>query len=258
MRTPPVHQRPTTPAVLPLSLTPSSSYEELRAGFAGAVSHELRTPLARLLSVVESALLPEADIEKIVAYVQTEIASMAELIDDMLLISQLENPDLVVGSEGTRAAEVARDTAEQFADAARVADVTVRMDADPAARVPIRDSMFRAVVRNLVENSIRYAGPGATLHLSIREEDGLLEVVASDDGVGVTDEELPRLFERFYRADPSRHARGSGLGLAIVKHIAAASGGHVEADGAPNEGLTIRCTFPAPTNLAWRQGTNLP
>jgi signal transduction histidine kinase len=106
--------------------------------------------------------------------------------------------------------------------------------------------MLQIVVENLAENAIRYAGPGATLTLSAGP--GLLE--ASDDGRGVDEDELPRLFERFYRGDRARASRGTGLGLAIVKHVVVAAGGEVEVAGGPGHGLTVRCMFPAVTTSA--------
>jgi signal transduction histidine kinase len=98
----------------------------------------------------------------------------------------------------------------------------------------------------VAENAVRYAGHGATLTLSVHPADGGLVVLsAHDDGIGVAERDLPRLFERFYRADQARASRGTGLGLAIVKHLVASAGGTVEALGARGRGLEIRCTFPA-------------
>jgi signal transduction histidine kinase len=105
--------------------------------------------------------------------------------------------------------------------------------------------MLRIVVENLAENALRHAGEGATSVLSLRREDGRRVLSVKDDGVGVSEEDLPRLFERFYRADRARVSRGSGLGLAIVKHVVEAAEGRVEALGAPSEGLEIRCVFPS-------------
>ncbi|HAL25239.1 MAG TPA: two-component sensor histidine kinase, partial [Chloroflexi bacterium] len=99
--------------------------------------------------------------------------------------------------------------------------------------------MLQIVAENLAENSIRYAGAGSTLTISVRG--GVLE--AADDGRGVEEDELPRLFERFYRSDRARASRGTGLGLAIVKHVVTAAGGQVEATGAPGHGLTVTCSF---------------
>jgi signal transduction histidine kinase len=99
--------------------------------------------------------------------------------------------------------------------------------------------MLRVVVENLVSNAIRYAGRGAACTVEL--DTGRLVVV--DDGVGVDTADLPRLFERFYRADPARTTRGTGLGLAIVKHIVTSAGGTVDASGAPGRGLTVTCRF---------------
>ena len=104
--------------------------------------------------------------------------------------------------------------------------------------------MLGVVARNLAENAIRYAGPGANATLSVRRENGEVVLSVVDDGAGVEQSDLPRLFERFYRADRSRGSRGTGLGLAIVKHVVTSAGGTVEADGARGRGLEIRCSFP--------------
>ena len=104
--------------------------------------------------------------------------------------------------------------------------------------------MLRVVARNLAENAIRYAGTGDERDaLGARDgRRGRASVV--DDGAGVAEADLARLFERFYRADRSRGSRGTGLGLAIVKHIVASAGGTVEARGAAGAGLEMRCAFP--------------
>jgi signal transduction histidine kinase len=104
--------------------------------------------------------------------------------------------------------------------------------------------MLRVIVENLVENSFRYAGPGATLTLSLEPENGRVVLTAADDGAGVNAADVPRLFERFFRSDRARASRGTGLGLAIVKHVVTAAGGTVDAAGAPGHGLQIRCVFP--------------
>jgi signal transduction histidine kinase len=105
--------------------------------------------------------------------------------------------------------------------------------------------MLRVVLENLVANSIRYAGPGARCRVSAEQRDGVVRLVVADDGQGVGDEDLARLFERFYRTDRARSSRGTGLGLAIVKHVVTSAGGTVEASGSPGGGLTVRSTFPS-------------
>jgi two-component system phosphate regulon sensor histidine kinase PhoR len=218
------------------------AYQELRVGFTAAVSHELRTPLARLLALLESADLPGADRDALLAEAREQVEQMSELIDDVLFLSELESGRQVVALGGTAALPVLEETRDRLADSAERADVTIRVDAAPDVELPLRRRMLQVVVDNLAVNAIRYAGPGATLLLAARP--GELEV--SDDGSGVEEDELPRLFERFYRSDRARASRGTGLGLAIVKHVVASAGGRVDASGGPGRGLRIVCSFPAP------------
>src|SRR3954451_19827351 len=114
----------------------------------------------------------------------------------------------------------------------------------PSFAVALRQRMLQVVGENLAGKGIRYAGEGAAFTLTCRDEPDAHVIVAQDDGAGVAQDDLPRLFERFYRSDRARASRGTGLGLAIVKHIVTAAGGTVEASGATGSGLTIVCRFP--------------
>jgi two-component system phosphate regulon sensor histidine kinase PhoR len=218
------------------------AYEELRVGFTAAVSHELRTPLARLLALLETAALPDVDRDALLAQAREQVEEMSALVDDILFLSELESGREVVALGSTPARPVLEGVRDRLADSAERADVALVIDADEA-RLPLRRRMLQVVVENLLENAIWYAGPGTTITVTVR--DGLLEV--SDDGRGVEEDDLPRLFERFYRSDRARASRGTGLGLAIVKHVVVSAGGEVDASGGPGRGLRIRCTFPAPS-----------
>ena len=218
-----------------------AAYEELRAGFTAAVSHELRTPLARILALLETAALPGEDPAALAEQARGEVELIRELIDDILFLSELETGRAVVALGATRALPFIREVAAKLSDMAERAGVTLRVEGDPDATLPLRPRMLRVLTENLAQNSIRYAGPGSTFTITVHEG----ELVASDDGVGVAEEDLPRLFERFFRADRVRGSRGTGLGLAVVKHIVAAANGTVEASQTPGHGLTITCRFPA-------------
>jgi two-component system, OmpR family, phosphate regulon sensor histidine kinase PhoR len=221
------------------------AYEELRAGFTAAVSHELRTPLARLLSLLETALLPGEDTASLVEQGRAEVEHIRELIDDVLFLSELETGRAVVSLSSTPVLPVLEEVAAELAESAERAGVTLETRGDGGVEVAVRPRMLRMVGRNLAENAIRYAGPGATCILSVAREDGRIVLSAADNGGGVPVWDLPRLFERFYRADRARASRGTGLGLAIVKHVVTSAGGAVEAHGDLGQGLEIRCTFPA-------------
>ncbi len=222
-----------------------TAYEELRSGFTAAVSHELRTPLARLLTLLETATLPGEDVNELVERAAAEVDQITELIDEVLFLSELESGARVVALGAERMRPVLEETLEELRERALRAGVELRLECDPETRLAIRPRMLRVVARNLAENAIRYAGPGSTFTLAVRtEDDGSVAIVARDDGIGVEQAELPRLFERFYRADRARASRGTGLGLAIVKHVVTQAGGTVDAAGSRGHGLEIRCLFP--------------
>jgi signal transduction histidine kinase len=133
----------------------------------------------------------------------------------------------------------------EVSEPAERAGVTLVVDCPASVEMPLRQRMLQTVVENLLANAVRYAGDGATCTIRCANEGSLAVLTVADDGVGVPDADLPRLFERFYRADQGRTTRGTGLGLAIVKHVVAAAGGTVEARRTVGGGLTVACSLPA-------------
>ena len=221
-----------------------AAYEELRSGFTAAVSHELRTPLARLLTLLETAALPGEDVGALVEQARAEVGQITELIDEVLFLSELESGARVVSLGPTPVLPVVTEAIDALREAAERAGVALEVEVEGAIELAIRSRMLRVIVRNLAENAIRHAGPGATFTLAAAREDDQVVLSGRDDGIGVEKSELPRLFERFYRGDRARASRGTGLGLAIVKHVVSQAGGTVEARGARGRGLEIRCVFP--------------
>lgn len=222
-----------------------SEYDELRAGFTAAVSHELRTPLARLLALLESAELPGADLQALLRQAHGEVAEMRELVDDILFLSELEQQREVVSLGDTEAAPVLRELVAELGERAEMAGIGLDLQIeDEGLHVPLRRRMLRLVAENLLENVLRYAGEGATCTVSLTRGEGATVLEVADDGVGVPEDDVPRLFERFFRSDRARTTRGSGLGLAIVKHVVEAAGGSVEARGGQGRGLDVRCSLP--------------
>ncbi len=233
------------PIVLFLAALPElSAYQELRAGFTAAVSHELRTPLARLLVLLESTTLPGAHVDELVDQAREEIQQARELIDDVLFLGELETGREVVSLGRTVALPILEEVGRAYEDRALHAEVELVVAGDASVELPLRPRMLRVIADNLVQNAIRYAGPGSTCRVSVERAGDAVVLAVADDGTGVRESELPRLFERFFRADQARTSRGTGLGLAIVKHVVTAAGGTVEASSAPGEGLLIACRFP--------------
>ncbi len=221
-----------------------AAYEELRSGFTAAVSHELRTPLARLLSLLELALLPGEDVADLVDQARREVEQIRELIDEVLFLSELESGARVVALGAAPVLPVLHDVAAELEERAARAGVALEVAGDSDARIEVRPRMLHVVAQNLAENAIRYAGPGSTARLSVERDVDSVVLRIADNGGGVDEADLLRLFERFYRADRSRASRGTGLGLAIVKHVVASAGGTVEARGGRGRGLEVRCVFP--------------
>ena len=222
-----------------------AAYEELRSGFTAAVSHELRTPLARLLTLLETATLPGENVLDLIEQATGEVEQITELIDEVLFLSELESGARVVSLGAAPARPVLEQALDELAERARRAGVALTVEADEEIELAIRPRMLRVVARNLAENAIRYAGPESTFTLRLeRQPDGAVVLSGKDDGVGVSEAEIPRLFERFYRSDRARASRGTGLGLAIVKHVVTQAGGSVEARRGVPRGLEVRCTFP--------------
>ncbi|HSB37784.1 MAG TPA: ATP-binding protein [Gaiellaceae bacterium] len=220
-------------------------YEALRTAFTASVSHELRTPLARLQALLDSAELPGADLHALLAQAREEVGEMTELVDDILFLSELEQGREVVALGETEAAPVLRDVVSGLLERAEMAGLTLELRVeDETIEVPLRRRMLRLVVENLVENALRYAGEGATCTVTLARLGDTVVLGVADDGTGVPDEDVPRLFERFFRSDRARTTRGTGLGLAIVKHVVEAAGGNVEARGGRGRGLDVRCALP--------------
>jgi two-component system phosphate regulon sensor histidine kinase PhoR len=226
-------------------LVDQKAYEELRIGFTAAVSHELRTPLARLLMLLETIERKPAEAAALSAQARHEVEEMDELLNDVLFLSELESGREVVSLGTTAAVPVLEEVVSELSERADLAGVTLRLEGDRELELPLRPRMLAVIGRNLTSNAIRYAGEGAVCTLSVAQvPNGDLELVVADNGAGVGAQHLPRLFERFYRADRARTSRGTGLGLAIVKHVVVSAGGNVSAMGAPGKGLTVRCVFP--------------
>jgi len=216
------------------------------------VSHELRTPLARLLALLDSASLPSTDTQELIERAKHEVEAMAELVDDVLFLSELETGRAVVGLGDVLLAPIVRDVVEALRPSAeRQAQEVVMLVAEDAA-VAVRPWMLRVVVENLLVNAIRYVPSGGRVEVGIAPGPGrTYRLTVSDDGPGIPAAELPLLFGRFYRGsgrrptEPGSDAGGSGLGLAIVREIVERHGGSARAESRSPRGLAITIEVPA-------------
>ncbi len=237
-------------AILALyDLTPFRRLEAVRRDFVANVSHELRTPLTVISGFVETMQddeLPPELRAQFLGMVAGNVRRMQRIVDDLLDLSRIESGGWLPNPTELDVAAVASDVVSPMRESAAAKGVALRVDVDDDATTIYADSTaVRQILSNLAENALRHTITGEVVLFATTEDDGVW-IGVRDSGIGIGAEHLPRIFERFYRADPgrSREAGGTGLGLAIVRHLAEAHGGRVRAESTLNSGTTIAAWFP--------------
>jgi two-component system, OmpR family, phosphate regulon sensor histidine kinase PhoR len=232
-------------------LTPIRKLEAVRRDFVANVSHELRTPLTIIGGFAETLQDPEIPAARRAEFAKTIFTNtqrMQRIVDELLDLSRIETGHWRPRPESIRIADLAAEVFARSAASAKSKSVTLDTSIDPDAQTIVADrTALEQILMNLVENALRHTGEGGRIAIeTLAEADGV-SLIVSDTGSGIPPEHLPRIFERFYRADSgrSREAGGTGLGLAIVRHLVEAHGGMVRAESVVGTGTTIRMFFPA-------------
>jgi len=237
-------------------ITELKKMDQVRRDFVANVSHELRTPLSILRGYIETLLdapkTPREELTRILRVMERHSDRLELLVEDLLTLAQLEssNPDLQMGMIDLSSflRELVRDWEKKLIRKHLniVVDLPTELPPISADRTRMQEALY-----NLLDNAVKYSRERGEIRLSARQHDREIELAVSDDGIGIAKEDLPRIFERFYRADKARSpdkVRGTGLGLAIVKHIAQLHGGRVEAESELDKGTTIRVVLPSPSS----------
>ncbi len=237
-----------------LALVLNQTFDRLQSAFehqmrfTADASHELRTPLAVILSQSELTLSkPRASDEYRVALETCQRAArrMQSLIDSLLLLARFDagHPDLLRGSVDL--AEVANESVELLRPLANERQITLRSETLPMPVVGDRDRLGQ-VVTNLLANAIRYNQAGGRVDVRVERVNGHAIVSVSDNGIGIPTEDLPHIFDRFYRVDKARTRAegGTGLGLAICQSVVEAHGGQITARSEPEHGTTLEVRLP--------------
>jgi len=229
-------------------LSTQVSNARAHADFVANASHELRTPLATVLGYVETLMDPraggdEATRERFLKTIRHEALRMQALVSDLMSLSRIEASKFEVPADTIDVVQLARETAGEFRTDARV---MVNANCESAKIAGDRGQMAQ-VLRNLVDNALKYGRPGGPVNVSIESTPtGWLLIAVHDEGDGISPEHLPRLTERFYRADTSRSraAGGTGLGRSIVKHIVERHRGRFDITSRPGSGTTASMMLP--------------
>ncbi|HEX6668592.1 MAG TPA: ATP-binding protein [Gemmatimonadales bacterium] len=231
-------------------LTELRRLEAVRRDFVANVSHELKTPLTSISGYAETLLSDPPDPEMARTFLGTILGNarrMQALVDDLLDLSRIESGRWQPSRTAIDVAAAARESWTEVCGRPESRQVAFAVEVEPGAETLCADhDALRHVLTNLLENSVRHTAAGGRVVCLARREGAGIALAVRDNGAGITREHLPRIFERFYRADAarSREEGGTGLGLAIVKHLVEAHGGRVSAESERGKGTTVTCWFP--------------
>ena len=231
-------------------LTEARATAAARRDFVANVSHELRTPVTSLRALVDSLQAGAAEDPELrsdfLRRIDGEIDRLAAMTAELLDLAAAEAGRISRQFERVNLGDLVRQSAERLRPQAERSGVVLDIDAPPTVlSVSADPEQTDRMVVNLLHNAIKFTPPGGRVRVSVQAENGDAVVRVQDSGVGIEPEDLPRVFERFYKADPSRAGEGAGLGLAIAKHTALSHGGRIwaESDG-PNRGSVFFVALP--------------
>lgn len=240
----PIHERMT------------NTLDQLRRAFArekqavADISHELRTPIASLLATIDVTLRRPRSPDQYRNTLEDCRAiakQLGQLVERIMTLASLDAGTARVAAARADGAAVAAECATLIRPLAEAHDLAFTLDAPDPVPLETDPDRLREVLVNLLHNAVEYNRPGGALGLAVRRDGGTAVFEVVDTGIGMTPEVRERIFERFYRADPSRHATGvhAGLGLAIVREYVDRLGGAIAVDTVPGQGTTFRVTLPA-------------
>jgi two-component system sensor histidine kinase SenX3 len=227
--------------------------DSIRRDFVANISHELKTPIGAL-SILSEAVLdasndPEA-IAKFASRMQAEAKRLSNLVQEIINLSRLQDEDPLKNGKPVDISEVISEAVDQSRLNAEKRKITLVADSESEAKIIGDRNQVTMAINNLIENAINYSPDGTRVAITLKEVDTIVEIAVSDQGIGIPEKDLERIFERFYRVDParSRLTGGTGLGLSIVKHIATNHGGDVSLWSVEGAGSTFTIRFPLLAN----------
>jgi two-component system, OmpR family, phosphate regulon sensor histidine kinase PhoR len=232
-------------------ITELKQLDQIRREFVANVSHELRTPLSILRGYIEVLLdepeTPREELARILSIMERHSKRLQRLVDDLLSLAQLESSQAKLEVSVVRVDELLNNLIRDWKEKLAAKNLKVIVDLTPEAFTLHADgTRLEEILHNLLDNAVKFSRENGQIHLQAVRRDSEMVLSVTDNGLGIGKEHLPRIFERFYRADKarSRELGGTGLGLAIVKHIAQLHGGRVEAESELGHGTTIRVVLP--------------
>ncbi|GAB4502961.1 MAG: ATP-binding protein [Anaerolineales bacterium] len=223
--------------------------ETIRRDFISNLSHELRTPLASLKALTETlsegALEDPSAARRFLRRIEAEVDALAQMAAELLDLSRIEAGQVTLNRAKSDPVRLLQSAAERMSAQVARAALSLRVDC-PAELPPVSADTPRVeqILVNLIHNAVKFTPPGGEITLSAQRVGDFVQFSVRDSGAGIPEEALPRVFERFYRADRSRSGGGTGLGLAIVRHLVEAHGGQVGVRSRQGEGALFFFTIP--------------
>lgn len=229
--------------------TEAKKLEDTRRDFVANVSHELKTPIGAiglLAEAIQGAGDDPEMIRKFSSSLIRENQRLASLVQELMQLSRVQSAAGLENAVEVDLSAVVSDAIDRNQVLAEKRNIKVQGSTSPSLKILGDYEMLATAVKNLIENAIVYSEPGTQVGVGLKEVDGVAEISVTDSGIGIPESEQERIFERFYRVDPSRSREtgGTGLGLAIVKHIAANHGGQVKLFSQPGVGSTFTLRLP--------------
>jgi two-component system phosphate regulon sensor histidine kinase PhoR len=236
-------------------ITELKKLEQMRKDFVANVSHELKTPITSIKgfseTLLDGAMKDENTLEYFLTIILKESDRLQTLIQDLLDLSKMEQQEFSLNINRLNISDLLQETYAILEKRAKDKDISFQLETPKAPALVEADSYrLKQVFINLINNAITYTPNGGEIKVIVRDEAGFVCVEVKDTGIGIERDELPRIFERFYRVDKarSRNSGGTGLGLAIVKHIVEAHKGKISVESTPGKGTSffvkIRKKFP--------------
>ena len=236
-------------ALLVEDVTEARRVEAVRRDFVANVSHELKTPVGAMSLLAEAMLDASEDptaVRRFAGRLQHEAGRLARLVQELIDLSRLQGADPLPEQELVPVDKVVAEAVDRTRTAATARGIEIVRGGERGLTVCGSESQLVTAVGNLIENAVHYSPESTRVAVAVRSREGAVEVSVTDQGMGIADKDLERVFERFYRADParSRATGGTGLGLAIVKHVATNHGGEVSVWSVEGSGSTFTLRLP--------------
>jgi len=222
---------------------------EVRRDFVANISHELKTPIGALSLLSEAVMEAKDDSESVTKFasrMQIEAKRLTDLVQEIIQLSRVQDSDPLHEAEVLLASDLIKEALDQCRTTADARKISLFFQESKDTYIQGDHDQMTMAVNNLIENAVNYSPQGTKVSVSTSAENGIISIAVSDQGIGIPEAEIERIFERFYRVDParSRETGGTGLGLSIVKHIVTKHGGEISVWSSENVGSTFTIRLP--------------